>query len=164
MPSSAASPTPETDDRQQSLRSQRSGPRSDDVEDRWAWRARVKRNPATRRVYRFAVGLVGTLLILAAIATGWLPGPGGIPLALAGLAVLASEFAWAERLLDRVKDALRSASDWTRRQPAWVQRTGAVLTLALVLAGVYLYLLALGVPGWLPDGVQAPLQSLPGLA
>jgi hypothetical protein len=163
MPSSAASPTPETDQRQQSPQTQRSGGHPDPVEDRWAWRAKVKRNPATRRVYRFAVGLVGTLLILAAIATGWLPGPGGIPLALAGLAVLASEFAWAERLLDRVKDALRSASDWTRRQPGWVQRMGAVLTLALVLAGVYLYLLALGVPGWLPDGVQAPLQSLPGL-
>ena len=158
MPSSAASPTPDTEQPERPER-----PQQPPSPERWAWRARVKRNPATRRVYRFAVGLVGTLLVLAAIATGWLPGPGGIPLALAGLAVLASEFTWAERLLDRVKDALRTASDWTRRQPGWVQRMGAVLTLALVLAGVYLYLLALGVPGWLPDGVQAPLQSLPGL-
>src|SRR4051795_13051118 len=71
--------------------------------DRWAWRARMRRNPATRRVYRFGVGLLGMLLLALAVVTGPLPGPGGIPLALLALAVLASEFAWAARLLDRLR-------------------------------------------------------------
>ena len=131
--------------------------------DRWAWRARVRRNPATRRVYRLAVGAFGVLLLLLAAVTGPLPGPGGIPLALLGLAVLASEFAWAARLLDVVRRELVRAGEWARRQPGWVQRLGAVGTVAVVAGVGYLYLLVLGVPGWLPPDVQTPLQSVLGL-
>jgi hypothetical protein len=46
--------------------------------------------------------VVGGLFILAAAATGWLPGPGGIPLFLIGIAILATEFEWAERWRDRI--------------------------------------------------------------
>lgn len=134
-----------------------------DEEDRWAWRARIKRNPTTRRAYRIGVGVVGVLLIVLAAATGWLPGPGGIPLALVGLAVLASEFEWAERLLDRVKDAVHRSSEWVKRQPGWLQRLGVVVTVLLVVAGLYLYLLVAGVPGWLPDAAERWLTGLPGL-
>ncbi len=34
---------------------------------------------------------------------GWLPGPGGLPLFLAGLSLLAVNHAWAERLLETTK-------------------------------------------------------------
>jgi hypothetical protein len=132
-------------------------------EDRWAWRAWIRARPAAHRVYRFAVGVVGVLLVLAAGATGWLPGPGGIPLALLGLAVLASEFEWARRLLGRVTDHLRAGAAWARRQPAWARRLGGAGSLLLVVAVGYLYLLVLGVPRWLPDGLRQPLTSLPGL-
>jgi hypothetical protein len=132
--------------------------------DRWAWRARIRRNPATRRLYRLTVGVVGGVLILLAAVTGPLPGPGGIPLALLGLAVLASEFAWAARLLDRVKRAVIRAGKWARRQPAWLQRIGAVATAGVMVTAVYVYLLALGVPGWLPEDVRGPLLSVPGLS
>lgn len=44
----------------------------------------------------------GSLFILAAAATGWLPGPGGIPLFLVGVAILATEFVWAERFRDKI--------------------------------------------------------------
>src|SRR3954447_19868162 len=131
--------------------------------DRWAWRARMRRNPTTRRVYRVGVGLLGVLLLLLALVTGPLPGPGGIPLALLALAVLASEFAWAARLLGRLRAGSVRAVAWARRRPPWVQRLGAVASAAVVVAFGYLGLLVLGLPPWLPAGVQAPLQSLPGL-
>jgi uncharacterized protein (TIGR02611 family) len=131
--------------------------------DRWAWRARIRRNPATRGPYRLAVGVVGALLLVLAAVTGPLPGPGGIPLALLALAVLATEFEWAARLLNRVRRELVRASNWARRQPGWVQRLGAVVTVGVVVAGFYLYLLVLGVPTWLPTDVRAPLLSVPGL-
>ncbi|GAB3676286.1 PGPGW domain-containing protein [Angustibacter aerolatus] len=131
--------------------------------DRWRWRARVKANPATRKVYRFAVGFVGVFLILLAGATGWLPGPGGIPLALVGLAVLASEFEWAHRLLEWVKDRLRRGRDWMQAKPVWFQRLSVVVTVLLVVGAIYLYLLSLGVPGWLPDQVSNALVRVPGL-
>jgi len=40
----------------------------------------------------------GYALLLAALLTGWLPGPGGIPLALAGLWLLSIYNPWARRL------------------------------------------------------------------
>jgi formate hydrogenlyase subunit 3/multisubunit Na+/H+ antiporter MnhD subunit len=60
------------------------------------------------------VTIVGTLFILAAIATGWLPGPGGIPLFLIGIAILASEFTWAERIRDRILGWLHRFGIWFR--------------------------------------------------
>lgn len=53
-------------------------------------------------VRKSIVLVVGSLFIVAAAATGWLPGPGGIPLFLVGIAILATEFTWAERLRDRI--------------------------------------------------------------
>jgi hypothetical protein len=53
---------------------------------------------------RKAVVLVLGLTILAAsIPIGFLPGPGGIAVAIAGLALLATEFLWARLLLRRAK-------------------------------------------------------------
>ncbi len=50
--------------------------------------------------------VVGCTFILAAAATGWLPGPGGIPLFLVGIAILATEFVWAEKFRDRVLEII----------------------------------------------------------
>jgi hypothetical protein len=51
-----------------------------------------------RNAKRIAVDAAGYLLLVAALATGWLPGPGGIPLALAGLGILSINNEWARRL------------------------------------------------------------------
>jgi hypothetical protein len=50
-------------------------------------------------VKRIAVDVAGFGLILLGLLTGWLPGPGGIPLILAGLGVLSLNYEWARRLL-----------------------------------------------------------------
>ena len=49
---------------------------------------------------RVATDAAGYLLIIAALLTGWLPGPGGIPLAIAGLGLLSINNEWARRLRD----------------------------------------------------------------
>ncbi|MEO6513069.1 MAG: hypothetical protein ABIR37_00120 [Candidatus Saccharimonadales bacterium] len=51
-----------------------------------------------RNAKRIVVDGAGYLLLLAAALTGWLPGPGGIPLALAGLGLLSINNEWAQRL------------------------------------------------------------------
>ena len=59
----------------------------------------------------------GFLLLAAGIAMIALPGPGWLTIA-AGLAILAGEFIWARRLLDRVKDhagRLKRRADQFRR-------------------------------------------------
>lgn len=53
-----------------------------------------------RNTKRIVIDAAGYLLIVAAILTGWLPGPGGIPLALAGLGLLSINNKWAKDLRD----------------------------------------------------------------
>ena len=48
------------------------------------------------------VATVGVTLLVVGLIFMVLPGP-GIPLIIAGLAILATEFAWAEVLLNRTK-------------------------------------------------------------
>lgn len=71
---------------------------------------RFKRLP--ERVRKPIVLIVGITLVLASGLFGWIPGPGGIPLFLAGVAILATEYDWAERLKQRVLQAVKNSSDW----------------------------------------------------
>lgn len=48
---------------------------------------------------RLAIDFAGFGLIILSFLTGWLPGPGGIPLFLAGLGILSLNYEWAERLM-----------------------------------------------------------------
>src|SRR3712207_3839953 len=70
-------------------------------EDRFAWRRKIRADPRKLIVYRMAVALGGLLLVALGFLTGPLPGPGGIPLVLLGLAVWSSEFEWADKLMQR---------------------------------------------------------------
>ena len=53
-----------------------------------------------RNLRRILFDAAGYGLLVLAVLTGWLPGPGGLPLALAGLALLSVHNAWARRLRD----------------------------------------------------------------
>ncbi|UZN02511.1 PGPGW domain-containing protein [Cellulomonas sp. S1-8] len=88
--------------------------------DRWAGvRARIAALPRPVRVV--AVSVVGWTLILAGVAMLVLPGQGVLTI-IAGLALLATEFAWAHRMLARVKAASRAGVD--RGRAAWGRRRG----------------------------------------
>ena len=78
-------------------------------------------------------------------------------------AILASEFDWAKRLLDFGKEKLRAWNDWIRPQPLWVKGLAALLTAVLVGLIFYVLFLLAGVPALLPDVLEIPLQSVPGL-
>lgn len=51
---------------------------------------------------RVMIDAAGYLLIIAAGLTGWLPGPGGIPLFIAGLGLLSINNKWAKDLREYV--------------------------------------------------------------
>lgn len=80
--------------------------------------------------------ILGIMLVLSAGLIGWLPGPGGMVLFLLGIAVLATEFAWAERLRDWILRTLRQAADIFLKHPY----SGVfVLVVCLVIAGFCAY-------------------------
>lgn len=64
---------------------------------------------------RIAVTIVGFIVLLAGAIMLVTPGPGLLALA-AGLAILATEYAWAKRMLDRVKEQARTTRDRVRRR------------------------------------------------
>ena len=128
-------------------------------EDRWAWRRKIRANPHQLRVYRGVIAAVGLLLVLLGLATGWLPGPGGIPLILGGLAVWASEFHWAHRLMLRLKHGLHVFGGWSRRKKAL---SWAVFLASCALLG-WGYLAVVGPPAWIPFEVDRVLAVLPGV-
>lgn len=133
--------------------------RSADGGDKWAWRAKIRSNPLQLFWYRIAVGIAGFLLMVAAALTGWLPGPGGIPLFLMGLAVWASEFTWAHRLLSVFTGWFNRFKAMSRRS----KRIFTVVTIICILATWYVAAWYSGVPSWLPDVLERTLRKLPGL-
>jgi uncharacterized protein (TIGR02611 family) len=77
-------------------------------------RERRERHRERSRVVRAAVVLAGFVILLVGLALIPLPGPGLLVVAV-GLAVLALEFAWAERLLERTVKRMEQASETVKR-------------------------------------------------
>jgi Flp pilus assembly protein TadB len=59
---------------------------------------------------RVAVSIAGFVVVLAGVAMLVLPGP-GIIVIIAGLAILATEYVWAQRLLRMAKEKANQAKD-----------------------------------------------------
>lgn len=67
---------------------------------------------------RIAITVIGFGLVGAGLVMLVIPGP-GLLVIVAGLAVLASEYAWAQRALDEAKRRARQAKDRViRRKPS----------------------------------------------
>ncbi len=101
-----------------------------------AWKVALRRTPGGASAVKAIVFVVGLLFILLGLALAALPGPLTIPPILVGLYVWSTEFAWAERLLDRAKRSAQEAWGNAKRRPVV---TGMVTVggLVAVVVGVY---------------------------
>ena len=77
-----------------------------------------RRRSAGAQVKRLIVTVVGLIGIIGGVAISPIPGPWSIPLVLGGLALLASEYDWAEDVLDWVREFYRQARDKLRARQA----------------------------------------------
>ncbi len=75
-----------------------------------ALRERIRSRRSLDTAWRMLVFTLGLTLLLAGVLMLVIPGPGWATIIL-GLVVLASEFTWATRVLDPVKEAARRASE-----------------------------------------------------
>ena len=98
----------------------------------------IKKTVIGRLVWRIVIGVIGgAVTVVGAIA---LVGPGpGILIVLAGLGILATEFAWAARVMVRTRTYAQKAAD-KAGIPKWAQfaliAVGAVISIIFIL---YLY-------------------------
>lgn len=106
-------------------------------------RERLRRRRILNAAYRITVGVVGFVVVVVGIIAIPYPGPGWAIFFL-GLALLASEFAWAQRSLRFTKSRYDAVMGWLRRQHPVVQSLGAVLTAVVVVVTLWIF----GVVGW----------------
>jgi uncharacterized protein (TIGR02611 family) len=93
-----------------------------------AWRDAVRRLPGGRIIWRIGVTFVGVLIVAVGLLLVPLPGPGWLIVFL-GLGVLATEYAWARRLL---AVARRFVGDWWR----WISRQSRLIRIAIGVLGL----------------------------
>ncbi|MGL5808558.1 MAG: PGPGW domain-containing protein [Nocardioides sp.] len=132
------------------------------------WHARARGN----RVSAFFVKIVVTIVGLALLALGFImlftPGQGILAI-VAGLAVLATEYEWAKRLVRRAKAELNQAREKARAVDPAVRRRRIVVTTlltVLVAGGLTAYLVVFDWPdfavaGW--NWVQSFTDLVPEL-
>ena len=126
---------------------------------RWArWRDRLRERRRAEFVYRVVVGVVGLIVLGVGILAIPYPGPGWA-IVFIGLGILATEFAWARRLLAYARERYDKVMDWFHRQHAIVQILGGLLTALIVFATLWL----LGALDWTAEfvGIEWPWLNSP---
>ena len=131
-------------------------------EDRWAWRARLRRNRVTHLAWRTAVGVVGAVVTIAGLIMVPAPGPGWL-VVFFGLLILASEFEFAQRWLDFAKRHVSRWNDWIMDQAVWVRGVVALGTLLIVWGVIWGYLAWAGIPTFVPEWAEQVLTQVPGV-
>jgi uncharacterized protein (TIGR02611 family) len=89
------------------------------------------------KLYRIGFGIAGALVTLAGVAMLVLPGPAFVVIPV-GLAMLALEFKWAERMLEKALDKAEQARE-SARNASPAQK---VLMTVLVVAGIAAFVTA----------------------
>jgi uncharacterized protein (TIGR02611 family) len=113
----------------------------------------VRRRPVLNRVWRVGIGVLGAVIVAVGIVAIPYPGPGWL-IVFAGLAVLATEFEWAGRLLHALRGYYDRWTTWLRQQSRGVQLLVGAGIAAIVVATLWLlgapYLLAswVGLEHW----------------
>jgi uncharacterized protein (TIGR02611 family) len=92
---------------------------------------------------KIVIGVLGGLMVGGGLIMVPFPGPGWL-VVFAGLAVLATEFHWAHKLLEFGKRMLHAWTEWFKRQGWTIRIIVAVVTVAAATAIVYIGLRTLG--------------------
>jgi uncharacterized protein (TIGR02611 family) len=141
----------ESDDRAKASNPNESGSSPAALAHRFqAWRESARARPVVNRAYRIGVGVVGGAIVIGGLALVPLPGPGWVIVFL-GLAVLATEFVWADRLETFARNQVKAWTAWLGGQALWVRIAIGLSTLVVVLGALYGVFAIAGVPGWLPE-------------
>lgn len=132
---------------------------------------RLHANPVTGLVTKVVVSVVGVAVIVAGLVMMVAPGPGIVAIIL-GLAILSTEWSWAEKALGKAKGYAHDAAEKARNMDPKVRQRRLVLsglTVLLVCGAVTMYVVVFDWPGfavsgwnWLQD-LSSVVPDLPGM-
>lgn len=134
---------------------------------------RLHANKVTGLITKVVVSIVGAAVVVAGVVLSGpgIPGPGFVIIIL-GLAILATEWEWADRLVKWARDKAKAAAEKARAMDPAVRRRRialGVLVLLVVVGAAAAYVYAydwplLAVSGW--DRIQdisGAVPELPGM-
>lgn len=90
-----------------------------------------------RRAKRIGTAIVGGALLIVGIIAIPYPGPGWL-IVFTALAILATEFTWAQRVLDKARGKYDRWESWLKRQNTIVKVFFWLLTAAVVVLTLWL--------------------------
>ncbi|CAN5374896.1 hypothetical protein BH10PAT3_BH10PAT3_7550 [soil metagenome] len=82
---------------------------------------------------------LAALCFIGVILFGWLPGPGGIPLFLAGLGLLAVNHDWAERWLETAKHKGKTFKKILFPDKKWVRHSYDAGSAVIFFTALYIF-------------------------
>ena len=101
-------------------------------------RQQIKSTPYGSLIWRVFIGVVGGLATIIGTVFLFAPGPGLLVL-LAGLGILASEFAWASRAMLKTKSIAATAADKVG-MPLWMKYLlAAIFTVISIVLIAHFY-------------------------
>lgn len=128
----------------------------DDLSGFARFREYIRRNRLLNTTWRIGVFTVGLTVLVGGLIMMVAPGPGILGI-IVGLAILATEFAWAQRALHHAKQAAEKAKEKaldpkTKRRNLILGTVGGVLIGAAVIAFlvVYSFKLPWNIQDWTP--------------
>lgn len=133
--------------------------------------AHLHRHPVTGLITKVVVTAIGLVVLGAGLVMMVTPGPGIVGI-LGGLAILATEWHWARRLLHWARRRASEAAERARAMDPAVRRRRALITAlvaALVAGGVSLLVWQFGWPSLAIDGwdkiqsISSAVPELPGM-
>jgi uncharacterized protein (TIGR02611 family) len=122
---------------------------ADDLPLRHPFRQFFARHRGLDFSYRVAVAVLGAAVVIGGIVLIPLPGPGWL-IVFGGLAILATEFAWAGRLLDFARRKVRGWTHWVGQQSLAIRGVIGLVGLLFVAGVGWSYVALQGVPEWMP--------------
>lgn len=122
------------------------------------WRAKIRANAQTHRLYRWIVFAVGLLIVVIGLILVPLPGPGWL-IVILGLLIWASEFDRAQQLLDFVRRKLRWWNAWVLSKGWFVRGLLGLLTFAFVCLVLWLVAKYSGTVALLPEPYETWMRN-----
>lgn len=116
----------------------------------------AKKNPDTPWWKVLATDTLGVLLLMLVPVLGPLPGPGGIPLLIAGFGLLAVNHDWADGAIVYVKKHSESLRNVVFPDITWVKWSWDVFAVFLLGLGTYLNVVA---EHWLIKGLSIGVMA-----
>lgn len=125
----------------------------DAKDDDWAWRRKIRANPASARIYRICVFILGLIVVAGGAVLIPFPGPGWL-IVIGGLAIWSTEFEKAQKLLEFVKRNLRLWEAWVKRQNLFVQGLVGLAGIAFIAGVLWATFHFGGIPDFVPNWME----------